>query len=53
MFRLVNNFLEFLRSYRNYFRSLRELKTMSDRQLKDIGLNRGDIYRVAYKKSGM
>jgi uncharacterized protein YjiS (DUF1127 family) len=50
MFRFV---CEFLTSYKNYFRSLRELKMMTDRQLKDIGLTRGDIYRVAYKKSGM
>jgi uncharacterized protein YjiS (DUF1127 family) len=27
--------------------SLAELKRMSERDLRDIGLNRGDIYRVA------
>jgi len=30
-----------------YYRTLRELRSMTDLELKDIGLTRGDIERVA------
>jgi uncharacterized protein YjiS (DUF1127 family) len=37
--------------WRRYNRSLRELNQLSDRELADIGISRGDIPRVAWEKS--
>lgn len=36
-----------VRRYRRYYQCIRELNGMSDHELKDIGITRGDIYRVA------
>ncbi len=47
MTNLVNNFLQKLRNYGQYRRSLNELSKLTDRELNDIGIGRGDIYRVA------
>ena len=43
--------LNFLRSWRRYNESLRQLYHLDDRQLADIGLSRSDIPRVAWSKS--
>jgi uncharacterized protein YjiS (DUF1127 family) len=40
--------INFLRSWRNYNASLRELYRLSDRELADIGLTRSDIPRIAW-----
>ena len=47
MTNLVNNFLQKLRNYGQYRRSLKELNQLTDRELNDIGIGRGDIHRVA------
>jgi len=47
MTNLTNNFLQKLRNYRQYRQSLNELSKLTDRELNDIGIGRGDIYRVA------
>ena len=44
---LLKNFLQKLRNYGQYRRSLKELNQLTDRELNDIGIGRGDIYRVA------
>ena len=44
---LLKNFLQKLRNYGKYRQSLRELNQLTDRELNDIGIGRGDIYRVA------
>ena len=44
---LLKNFLQKLRNYGQYRQSLRELNQLTDRELNDIGIGRGDIYRVA------
>ena len=36
-----------IQSFRDYHRNLRELNQLSDRELADIGIERGDIPRVA------
>lgn len=36
-----------IQSFRDYHRNLRELSQLSDRELADIGIERGDIPRVA------
>ncbi|MFL6798989.1 MAG: DUF1127 domain-containing protein [Xanthobacteraceae bacterium] len=43
--------MNFLRSWKRYNASLRELNQLGDRELADIGLTRGDIPRVAWDNS--
>ena len=38
----------FIRQWREFNSALRELSGLSDRELKDIGINRGDIVRIAW-----
>jgi uncharacterized protein YjiS (DUF1127 family) len=40
--------INFLRSWRRYNESLRELYQLGDRELADIGISRSDIPRVAW-----
>ena len=40
--------VRFLRSWRRYHTTLRELYRLDDRQLADVGISRSDIYRVAW-----
>ena len=44
---LLKNFLQKIRNYGKYRQSLKELNQLTDRELNDIGIGRGDIYRVA------
>ena len=37
----------YLENRRVYLRTLRELSTCTDRELDDLGIARGDIYRIA------
>jgi uncharacterized protein YjiS (DUF1127 family) len=39
------------RQWRRFNRSVRELNRLGDRELADIGISRGDIYRVAWDAS--
>ena len=39
------------RQWRRYNNALRELNRLGDRELADIGINRGDIPRVAWESS--
>ena len=32
-------------------KTYKELSALSDRELSDIGINRGDIYRISYEKT--
>ncbi len=41
--------MRFLRQWRSYNESLRELANLDDRQLADIGISRSDIPRVAWE----
>ena len=45
---LLTNLIRFLQRWRRYNRSLRELSRLSDRELADIGLTRGDIAAVSW-----
>ncbi|WP_372425326.1 DUF1127 domain-containing protein [Salinarimonas chemoclinalis] len=36
-----------IRAYQRYRRTVRELERLSDRELNDVGLSRGDIDHVA------
>ena len=47
MTNLINNFLQKIRNYGQYRQSLNELSKLTDRELNDIGIGRGDIHRVA------
>jgi uncharacterized protein YjiS (DUF1127 family) len=45
---LLSNILRFLRRWRRYDASLRELSRLGDRELSDIGISRSEIPRVAW-----
>jgi len=47
MTNLVKNFLQKLRSRQSYRNTYNELARLTDRELNDIGIGRGDIKRVA------
>ena len=42
--------VNFLRAWRRYNQSLRELHQLGDRELADIGITRSDIPRIAWDK---
>ena len=44
---ILKNFLQKIRNFRQYRQSLNELSKLTDRELNDIGIGRGDIHRVA------
>ncbi len=48
---LIPNFLDLVRRWRRYEANVRELSRLDDRNLADIGLNRSDIYRVAWESA--
>jgi len=41
----------FLRAWRRYNASLKELYQLGDRELADIGITRGDIPRIAWESA--
>ena len=43
--------VRFLRSWRRYNASLRELSQLGDRELADIGISRSDIPRIAWDQA--
>ena len=47
----LSHLLGVYRQWRRYNQSLRELNRLGDRDLADIGINRGDIPRVALENS--
>ena len=46
---ILSHIARFLRSWRRYNQSVRELSQLSDRELADIGLTPGDIPAAAWK----
>ena len=48
---LLTQIMRFLRQWRRYNASLRELNQLGDRELADMGLSRSDIPRVAWESS--
>ena len=45
---MLRSIFHFLRSWRRYNTSLRQLSHLDDRQLADIGISRSDIPRAAW-----
>ena len=45
----MTSFIRYLRAWRRYNESLRELRRLGDRELADIGISRSDIPRVAWE----
>jgi uncharacterized protein YjiS (DUF1127 family) len=43
--------MEIYRDWRRYNAGLSELRSLSDRELADIGISRADIYRVAWENA--
>ncbi len=48
---ILPNLIGILRAWRRYNDSLRELNQLGDRELRDIGISRSDIPRVAWEHS--
>jgi uncharacterized protein YjiS (DUF1127 family) len=48
---LLSSFFRFLRQWRAYDTSLRELSRLGDRELADIGISRSEIARVAWENA--
>jgi uncharacterized protein YjiS (DUF1127 family) len=48
---LLSSIIRALRSWRRFNNNLRELNSMGDRELSDIGISRSDIPRVAWEAS--
>lgn len=48
---LLSQIMRFLRQWRRYNTSLRELSRLDDRELADMGISRSDIPRVAWDGS--
>jgi uncharacterized protein YjiS (DUF1127 family) len=45
------NFFRFVRQYRRFNMALERLRSMSDHELADIGINRTDVIRFALEQS--
>jgi uncharacterized protein YjiS (DUF1127 family) len=43
--------VRFIREWRHYNQSLRELSRLGDRELADIGISRSDLHRVAWNSA--
>lgn len=43
----IKSFIDGVNARSEYYNTLNELKNLTDRDLKDIGLSRTDIYQVA------
>ncbi|MGZ3409741.1 MAG: DUF1127 domain-containing protein [Xanthobacteraceae bacterium] len=48
---MLSNIIRVIRSWRRFNSSLRELNSLGDRELADIGISRSDIPRVAWDAS--
>ncbi len=48
---VLANLVRFLRQWRAYDASLRELSRLGDRELADIGISRSDIARIAWENA--
>jgi uncharacterized protein YjiS (DUF1127 family) len=46
---ILGHIVRFLRAWRRYNQSVRELSRLGDRELADIGMSRGDIPAVAWE----
>jgi uncharacterized protein YjiS (DUF1127 family) len=49
----IRKFAEKLTAWRRYRASVRELSRLTDRELRDLGLNRYDIEQVARQSAGL
>lgn len=48
---IIENVARWLERQAKIKRTVRELEALNDRDLADIGINRCDIYRIAYERS--
>lgn len=48
---ILTQLVRFLRSWRRYNQSVRELSRLGDRELADIGISRSDIPAIAWDAS--
>lgn len=48
---ILSTIIRMIRSWRRFNNSLRELNSLGDRELADIGISRSDIPRVAWESA--
>ena len=48
---ILTNIIRFFRTWKRYGHAMQELSHLSDRELADIGITRGDISRIAWEHS--
>ena len=48
---MLTSVIRFLRSWKRYNQSLRELSRLGDRELADIGISRSDIASIAWSSA--
>ncbi len=48
---ILNQLVRFVRAWRRYNESVRELSRLGDRELADIGISRSDIPAVAWESA--
>ena len=48
---ILTNVIRFFRTWKRYGHAMQELSHLSDRELADIGITRGDISRIAWEHS--
>jgi uncharacterized protein YjiS (DUF1127 family) len=48
---ILSTIVRMIRSWRRFNASMRELNSMGDRELADIGISRSDIPRLAWESS--
>jgi len=49
----LERYYNFLKTWRLHRKTVKQLNTMTDRQLKDIGMNRSDINRMIWLDEDM
>jgi uncharacterized protein YjiS (DUF1127 family) len=48
---MLSSLVHYLHSWRHYGTAMRELASLSDRELADIGITRSDIPRMAWDRA--
>ncbi|HTV35040.1 MAG TPA: DUF1127 domain-containing protein [Xanthobacteraceae bacterium] len=47
---MLTSFIRYVRSWREYGTTVRELSSLNDRELADLGITRSDIPRIAFSR---
>jgi uncharacterized protein YjiS (DUF1127 family) len=47
---MLTSFIRYVRSWREYGTTVRELSSLNDRELADLGITRSDIPHIAFSR---